>query len=77
MPDKTEVPAKNFEDALTQLEQIVNKLEQGDLPLEQSLAAFQEGVKLSRYCQQTLQTAEETVAKMMTPDGEVLLDEQK
>ncbi|AXY25189.1 exodeoxyribonuclease VII small subunit [Suicoccus acidiformans] len=66
---------KNFEEALGQLEQIVQQLEQGDLPLEQALSAFQEGVQLSQYCQKTLRSAEETVAKMMTESGEQALDE--
>lgn len=67
--------AMTFEAALSHLEEIVNRLEQGDLPLEESLQAFQKGVQLSQYCQKTLKEAETTLAKMMTDQGEVPLDE--
>lgn len=65
---------ENFEAALAELEQIVLKLETGDLPLEQALESFKRGVELSQYAQKTLGDAEETVAKMMTNKGELLLD---
>jgi exodeoxyribonuclease VII small subunit len=52
---------KNFEAALTRLEEIVKKLETGDLPLEQSLKLFEEGVKLSRLCNKRLEEAERKV----------------
>ena len=48
----------NFEDSLKKLESIVGKLEQGDLPLEESLKLFEEGVNLSAVCKQELDTAE-------------------
>ncbi|MGY3813923.1 exodeoxyribonuclease VII small subunit [Globicatella sulfidifaciens] len=76
----TKKPAKqpeNFEAALTQLEQIVQQLERGELPLEEALASFKEGIELSQYCQKTLTEAEQTVAKMMTPQGEVNLDAEE
>lgn len=68
---------ENFEAALMQLEQIVQQLERGELPLEEALASFKVGIELSQYCQKTLTEAEQTVAKMMTPQGEVNLDEEK
>jgi exodeoxyribonuclease VII small subunit len=52
---------KNFEAALARLEEIVKKLETGDLPLEQSLKLFEEGVKLSRLCNKRLEEAERKV----------------
>jgi len=52
---------KNFEAALAKLEDIVKKLETGDLPLEQSLKLFEEGVKLSRLCNKRLEEAERKV----------------
>jgi exodeoxyribonuclease VII small subunit len=52
---------KNFEAALKELEQIVEQLEAGDLPLEQSLALFEQGVRLSRDCQKRLDEAERRV----------------
>jgi exodeoxyribonuclease VII small subunit len=48
---------KKFESALTRLEEIVKKLEKGDLPLEQSLKLFEEGVKLARACNKRLEEA--------------------
>lgn len=73
---KTKKP-ESFEAAIDQLEVIVKKLESGELPLAEALTSFQEGIELSRYCQQTLDQAEETVAKMMTDQGSVLLNEAK
>ena len=64
----------NFEEAMNELETIVQQLEKGDLPLATALESFKKGIELSRFCQKTLEEAEETVAKMMTKDGEVLLD---
>jgi len=52
---------KKFESALARLEEIVQKLEQGDLPLEQSLKLFEEGVRLSRICNTRLEEAERKV----------------
>jgi exodeoxyribonuclease VII small subunit len=50
-----------FEEALTELESIVDALERGDLSLEQSLDAFERGVGLTRTCQQALDAAEQRV----------------
>jgi exodeoxyribonuclease VII small subunit len=50
-------PAR-FEDALTRLEGIVARLEQGELPLEESLGLYEEGIKLSRLCHAKLEEAE-------------------
>ncbi len=52
---------KKFEDALARLEEIVRELESGDLPLEQSLKMFEEGIKLSRICHKRLEDAERRV----------------
>lgn len=52
---------KKFEPALARLEEIVQVLEQGDLPLEQSLKLFEEGIKLSRICNTRLEEAERKV----------------
>jgi exodeoxyribonuclease VII small subunit len=50
-----------FETALARLEEIVGKLEDGDLALEESLKLFEEGVRLSRTCDQKLQAAERRI----------------
>jgi exodeoxyribonuclease VII small subunit len=52
---------KKFEAALARLEEIVQELEKGDLPLEQSLKFFEEGIKLSRICNKRLEDAERRV----------------
>ncbi len=52
---------KKFENALLRLEEIVKELESGDLPLEQSLKLFEEGIKLSRICNKRLEDAERRV----------------
>ncbi len=52
---------KNFEAALARLEEIVKRLEKGDLPLEQSLKLFEEGVKLSRVCNKRIEEVERKV----------------
>ena len=52
---------KTFEEALRELEGIVNRLEQGDLPLEEALQFFEDGVKLSRYCHTKLDEAQKRV----------------
>jgi exodeoxyribonuclease VII small subunit len=52
---------KSFESSLKELEEIVSRLEAGDLPLEQSLELFEQGVRLSRDCQKRLDEAERRV----------------
>ena len=52
---------KGFEDGLRELEEIVNRLERGDLPLEEALRLFEEGVRLSRYCHEKLDEAQKKV----------------
>ena len=60
----------DFEKSLKELESLVEKMEQGDLSLEDSLSHFERGVKLSRACQQALKTAEQKVAILMQKDGQ-------
>ena len=52
----------NFENALIELEETVDKMEEGDLSLEESLLAFEKGIKLTRECQNALQQAEQKVS---------------
>jgi len=52
---------KKFEEALTKLEEIVRKLECGDLSLDESLKAFEEGIRLSGFCSRKLDEAERKV----------------
>ncbi len=59
----------NFETQLVSLERIVRELERGDLPLERSLELFEQGVKLSRECQERLNEAERRI-EVLLRDGE-------
>ncbi len=56
----------DFETALAQLEQLVRKLESGDLSLEASLQEYEQGVQLTRICQQALKQAEQRVQLVNT-----------
>ncbi|MGD0309372.1 MAG: exodeoxyribonuclease VII small subunit [Acidobacteriota bacterium] len=56
---------KDFESNLKQLEEIVGKLEGGDLTLDQSLELFEEGVKISRFCNAKLEEAERKVETLI------------
>jgi len=58
-------PEPDFESALRELESLVEKMEQGDLSLEDSLKQFERGVILSRICQQALKSAEQKVEMLM------------
>ncbi|MGE0971621.1 exodeoxyribonuclease VII small subunit [Klebsiella sp. WOUb02] len=80
MPKKNEASA-SFETALSELEQIVNRLESGALPLEEALGEFERGVQLARQGQARLQQAEQRVQILLaesedtpltpfTPDAE-------
>ena len=62
----------DFEQALQQLEALVNKLEQGDLSLEDSLQAFEAGIKLTRECQNTLSAAEQKVQVLLEQRGQLV-----
>jgi exodeoxyribonuclease VII small subunit len=65
-----EAAPENFEAQLASLERIVRELERGDLPLERSLELFEQGVKLSRECQERLNEAERRIEVLLRgPDG--------
>jgi exodeoxyribonuclease VII small subunit len=57
-PRKSQAGDESFEQSLRKLEQIVERLEQGDVPLEESLRLYEEGVVLSRRCAEKLQQVE-------------------
>jgi len=68
----SETPIKDlsFEDALTELEGIVQRLERGDAPLEESIAIYQRGAKLKAHCEGKLKDAQLKVEKIvLAPDG--------
>ncbi len=66
-PDATGAPS--FEGALERLESIVDRLESGELPLEEALAAFEEGVALSRRCAAELDAAERRIEVLVEQNG--------
>jgi len=59
-----------FETALAQLEQLVQRMEGGELTLQDSLQAFEQGVQLTRQCQQALASAEQRVQILMEQNGQ-------
>ena len=61
--------SQNFETSLEELERIVRDLERGDLPLDKSLELFEQGVKLSRACQERLNEAERRI-EILTRDNQ-------
>ncbi len=60
----------SFEEALKKLEQIVSRLEDEDIPLEKALKTFEEGIRLSRYCNKRLDEAEKRI-QILTQDGDL------
>lgn len=69
-----ESPKIDFESAMRDLEALVEQLEQGDLPLEESLAAFERGVMLTRSCQTALTEAEQKVEILLKKAGEPAIE---
>ncbi len=55
----------NLEDALAELEDITNKIEEGDLSLDESLALFEQGIALTRLCSSKLETARQKIEKLV------------
>ena len=68
MSSKTKI--KDFESAISELETIVNTLEEGDLSLDKSLELFERGVQLSRFCHQRLEEAERRI-EVLNEQGEL------
>ncbi|MCO4322692.1 exodeoxyribonuclease VII small subunit [Aliidiomarina quisquiliarum] len=75
MTDLKEISNQSFEQAISELEQIIVALEQGELPLEDALKQFERAVKLSRLSQEKLQAAEQKVKVLIEKQGaEQLVD---
>ncbi|HLR62448.1 MAG TPA: exodeoxyribonuclease VII small subunit [Lentibacillus sp.] len=60
----------SFEEAMLQLEKIVEKLEQGDVPLEKAISYYQDGMKLSKLCGDKLTNVQEQMTKIMNEQGQ-------
>lgn len=68
--------AKSFEESISELEEIVVRLESGNVTLDESLELFEKGIKLSKNCQKMLDTAEKKVSILMTTDdGEIVKED--
>ncbi|UCH19459.1 MAG: exodeoxyribonuclease VII small subunit [Deltaproteobacteria bacterium] len=61
------MPKKTFEQAMKQLEQIIQELESGDLPLEKAISKFEEGIQLSKFCSKKLDETEKRIT-VLTQD---------
>ncbi|WP_066312440.1 exodeoxyribonuclease VII small subunit [Bacillus sp. FJAT-29814] len=59
----------SFETAMSKLEKIVDKLEAGDVPLEEAITYYKEGMELSKLCHDKLKNVEEQITKIITEDG--------
>lgn len=64
---------QHFEQSLQELEKLVERMEKGDLSLEDSLKDFERGVALTRSCQEALKTAEQKVQQLIQQNGKPLL----
>ena len=60
-----------FEDAMKELETIANDLEKGDLSLEESVSKFEEGMKLSKQCNDIIEKAEKKITILLSKDGKI------
>jgi exodeoxyribonuclease VII small subunit len=63
---------EKFEEALEKLEEIVRRMEAGEMTLEESLKAFEEGIKLSRLCTKKLDEADRRVDLLLRQEGEIV-----
>lgn len=68
MSEKKEV---TFEEAMKELENIVEKLEEGDVPLEEAISFYKDGMKLSKLCHDKLSHVEEEMEKILKENGEL------
>jgi len=71
---KKKIENMTYEEAVKKLEEIVNRLEDTDIPLEESLASFQEGIALSRYCREKLAEIEYKVEYLLKEEQQTLQD---
>jgi len=70
LPEKQDT----FEKNLKQLEDVVARLEQGDLPLDEAMKLFQEGMRLSKLCSQRLSTVEQEIKKLVAEGDKLKLE---
>lgn len=71
---KTEVLPESFEEAMAELEGLVRRLESGDVPLDQSIKAYERGMALKKFCEEQLKSAKMRVDQIsLSEEGEVSL----
>ncbi len=70
---KNATPDPSFEKSFATLQELVKKMESGTLPMEEALKCFEEGVKQTRFCQESLTAAEQKVQQLLkiTTDGKI------
>lgn len=66
--EKEQTEKLSFEEAYKQLMEIVKKMESGELPLADSVAAYEQGIKLKAYCEQVLKEAELKISTVTNPN---------
>ncbi len=71
---KAKAPSPSFEEALHELEEIVARMDSGQLSLDESLKQFERGVELSRICQTSLKAAEQKVEQLVKKHGEFAIE---
>ena len=59
----------SFEEAMEELERIVERLEEGDVPLEEAINTYKKGMELSKYCHEKLKNVEEQLAEVVLENG--------
>jgi exodeoxyribonuclease VII small subunit len=64
-----ETATVTFEEAMEQLETIVERLEEGDVPLEEAITIYKKGMELSKLCHDKLRNVEEQLTEILTADG--------
>ena len=62
---------KTFEEAVVELEKLVQTLEDGECSLDESMKMFEEGMKLSKYCNEKLQNAEKRIVELVNESGKI------
>ena len=73
MSSRKKAESLTFEESMLELETLVTKMEQGDLPLEEALKSFERGIQLARHSQQQLKEAEQKVQILTTQNGQQTL----
>ncbi|MCE4047099.1 MULTISPECIES: exodeoxyribonuclease VII small subunit [Bacillaceae] len=66
----SKITGLSFEEAMEELEKIVEKLEEGDVPLEEAINTYKRGMELSKFCHDKLKNVEEQLAEVVLDNGQ-------